>query len=162
IVSGANLYAAAGTYSIAVQIDDGGGSTAGAASSATVTDAPLTAAGTTITAVEGSPFSGKVATFTDANPFAVAGDFTARITWGGGQSSGGTVPYDSTRGIFVVSGANTYVDAGSYPITVQIADAGGSSANPSSTASVSDAPLSALGTTITAQEGSPFTGLVAT
>ena len=42
----------------------------------------LTASGTTLSATEGTEFSGGVAGFTDANPAASASDFSATIIWG--------------------------------------------------------------------------------
>ena len=49
-----------------------------------------------------------VATFTDANPSATAGDFTATIDWGDGQTTTGTVT--EKNGVFSVAGSNTYAD----------------------------------------------------
>ena len=60
-----------------------------------------------------------VATFTDANPSATAGDFTATINWGDGTTSSGTDHGGPNTGIFSVSGAaHTYAEAGNYTITV--------------------------------------------
>ena len=66
--------------------------------SITVADAPLTATGTTITAVQGTPFTGVVASFTDADPNGVAGDYSASIYWGDGQTSTGTVTANGSGG----------------------------------------------------------------
>ena len=51
-----------------------------------VSDAPVTGAPTTVTAVAGTPFNGQVASFTDGNPLATAADFTATISWGDGTT----------------------------------------------------------------------------
>ena len=66
----------------------------------------LTATLVPIQAVEGTPFSGTVARFTDANPAAVAADFTASILWGDGSAaSQGTIVADGNAG-FHVTGAS--------------------------------------------------------
>ena len=52
----------------------------------------ITAVATSVSGTEGAAISGAtVATFTDANPNATAGDFTATINWGDGTSTTGTV-----------------------------------------------------------------------
>jgi parallel beta-helix repeat protein len=159
-VTGTHTYAEEGSYAISVTIADVGGSTATVGSSAAVADAPLTASGVAVAATEGVAFSGAVATFTDANPFAAAGEFSATITWGDGSSSAGAVSTDGSGG-FVVAGGHTYADEGNYAVGVIIKDAGGSTAA-SSTATVLDAPLTAAGTSISATEGAAFSGVVAT
>ena len=65
-------------------------------------DAALTAAGTSVSATEGSAFSGVLATFTDANPNADANDYSVVITWGDGSMSTGSV--SPTAGGFSVLG----------------------------------------------------------
>ena len=99
-----------------VSIADAGGSTATANSSAAVADAPLTASAVAVSATEGAAFSGVVATFTDANPGATAGEFSATITWGDGTSSAGTI--SAANGGFRVSGSHTYADEGNYAVKV--------------------------------------------
>jgi hypothetical protein len=84
-----------------------------------------------ITKVAGVPFSGTegtnscgpVATFTDPDNKAVAGDYAATIDWGDSSSSAGTVmgtPPGS--GNFTVSGCHTYAEEGTYTIKVTITD----------------------------------------
>ena len=73
-----------------------------------------------VSATEGSSTGTvTVATFTDANPSATAGDFTATINWGDGTSSSGTITEDPNTKIFSVNGAaHTYTEEGQYTITV--------------------------------------------
>jgi hypothetical protein len=83
----------------------------------------------------GSQWSGKVASFKDANPGASAADFTATIRWGDGTTSQGTVVPDTAAGHagrFSVLGTHTYtqVGAGSYNVSVTVQDKGGSTAGP--------------------------------
>jgi hypothetical protein len=69
---------------------------------------------------------------------------TAVITWGdGGPTSPGTVSYSGRT--YTVSGAHTYAEEGSYPISIAVSDLGGSTATITGTATVADAPLSATG-----------------
>ena len=153
-VTGAHTYAEEGSYGVTVQIQDVGGSTATANSTAAVADAVLGASGQTITPTERAAFSGIVATFTDADPGAAAGDFTATIAWGDGQTTAGTVTVNGSGG-FDVNGSNTYAEEGSYAVSVTIRDAGGSTASARGTATVGDALLTSTGaaTTLTATEG---------
>src|SRR5204862_1633105 len=89
-----------------------------------------------------------------------ASDFTAMISWGDGHTSAGTVTA-SGPGSFLVLGTNTYAEEGSYPVSVTISDAGGSTASTSGTASVADAVLSASAVPVVATEGAAFSGVVA-
>ncbi|HEV2947519.1 MAG TPA: IPT/TIG domain-containing protein, partial [Gemmataceae bacterium] len=91
VVSGDHTYADEGNFSFSVQIADVGGAAITTIGSAAVGDAALDAHGTTINATEAAAFSGVVATFTDANPYGTAGDFSAMIAWGDGLSTPGTV-----------------------------------------------------------------------
>jgi RHS repeat-associated protein len=136
-VSGSHTYAEEGKYGINVQITHEHGIQASATSTATVADAALSTTANTVTPTAGGPFSGVVASFTDANPRGAASEFQATIQWGDGNTSMGTITANGSGG-FDVSGANTYAAAGTYTITVQITDVGGSSATVSSTANVAN------------------------
>src|SRR5262249_49290147 len=142
-VGGSHAYADEGSFAIKVTVNDVGGSSATADSSAAVVDAPLTATGAALTATEGSAFTGVVATFSDANPGGAAGDFTAPLDWGDGPTTAGTV---SAGGGFRVAGTHTYAGAGSFHVSVVITDAGGSAASAASTTTVADATLTTTGT----------------
>ena len=59
---------------------------------ATVTwEALITVTGKNVSATEGAPFSGAVASFTDPDAAATAAEYTAAIDWGDTTSSAGTV-----------------------------------------------------------------------
>jgi photosystem II stability/assembly factor-like uncharacterized protein len=152
------------SYPVVVTITDDGGMTATATSTIAVTDAPLTAAGTTVNTTEGNAFTGTVATFTDAYPAEPDGaaDFTATIDWGDTMTSAGMIT--GSNGQYTVTGTHTYAEetVNPRPVTVTITDDGGMSATAHTTASVADAALTATGTTITSTPGTPFTGTVAT
>src|SRR5262249_29976514 len=70
-----------------------------------------------------------VATFTDANSQAKAGDFSARIDWGDGSSSSGSIAKDKNGGFDVV-GSHHYAAPGAYVVHVQIQDAGADVVSP--------------------------------
>jgi hypothetical protein len=169
-VHGAHTYAEEGTYHpYAVVTDDEGNASLTGGSTVTtsqtlvtetVADAALTDTSTAPTtppsAVEGaSTGSLTVATFTDANPGDNPSDFTATIHWGDGNSSSGTVSY--SNGTYSVSGSHAYAEEGSYAVTVDVTDAGGSKLTGvgKTTVAVADAPLTdRTGTTaLSAKEG---------
>jgi hypothetical protein len=167
-VRGSHKYTEDGGYKVTVTLQHDRLSTVQAGSStATVADAPLAPQGETISGLAvGVPFSGEVAAFSDADPNAVLGDFTARITWGDGHTAAGTITRNGSS--FRVAGSNTYTQLGAYTVSVQITDNEGNSAasaaqtvTATSTAKVVEL-LTTKGTTITPTEGVPFSGVVAT
>ena len=109
-----------------VTVADGAGSTVTATGRATIGDAPLTASAPSLPNTAGS-FSGTTATFTDANPFATVSDYSARIDWGDGDRSTGTVV--ASGGAWAVRGSHTYDHTGYYTIKTKIKDVGGSKAS---------------------------------
>src|SRR5438105_3139920 len=140
-----------------------------ASSTATVSDAPLVAGTFALPAgncVEGAACSLRLASFKDANPNGAAGDFSAVINWGDGQSSNGIVSLGNCGSEFCVSGSHPYAEEGSYAPSVQISDIGGSQLSLNSASSnvisvaVADAPLTAQGRFLAAPHGMPLTNLV--
>ena len=123
-VSGTHTYRMAGTYSIVTAVNDHG-SSINIPATANVTDVALTASGVNESWTAGQSSTLKVASFTDANPGAIASDFTATISWGDGSSSPGAI---SGGPQFSVNGTHTYANAGTYTATISIHDAGGASA----------------------------------
>lgn len=125
-VVGSHTYLEEGSYTVTVQISDLDAMTASASSTATVSDAALTATGLHLKQVNDG-VSGVVATFTDADPGAVAGDYTVTISWGDGTKSAGTI--SASGGGFSVSGAHHFIrDVERAIVKVRIIDAGGSAA----------------------------------
>ncbi|TML03324.1 MAG: VCBS repeat-containing protein, partial [Actinobacteria bacterium] len=113
--------------------------TASAHSPVTINDAPLTATGAPVAAYARYRATVVVATFTDGNSLAKAGDFTATVDWGDGTSGPATI---ATRpgGGFQVTGRTTYKTPDTYPVSVAINDAGGATATATTTATISAAP----------------------
>src|SRR5436190_1864650 len=128
-VDGTHTYTEEGSKPVKVTITDNVNSSNQATANgvAIIADAPLSASCATPT-VSTMSFSGPVATFTDANPFAPVTDFTATIDWGDGTTSPGTVS-GPTGGPFTVSGSHTYLTGGPHTIKVHIVDDGGSTAD---------------------------------
>jgi hypothetical protein len=153
-------YAEEGTYGVSVTINDLGGSQATVTSQVLVSDASLSATGSSISATEGSAFSGQVASFSDADPKGALGDYSAVIDWGDGQTSPGKIAV-GPGGSFVVNGSHTYAEEGNFTVSVKIVDAG-APVSASGSAVVADATLNAQITGISATEGAPFSGNVAT
>jgi hypothetical protein len=77
-----------------------------------------------VTPTVGVPFTGTVATFSDANPNANAHDYTATINWGDGHASNASIVADGIGG-FNVIGTNTYATPGRFTINVDVMDLGG-------------------------------------
>jgi large repetitive protein len=164
-----HIYTEEGKFNVRVTINDAGGATATAGSTATVADAPLTAVGTpqagTIT--EGAPTVIQVASFTDADltntladPLNTPADYWAVIYWGDGLSSPGTIVFNGLNG-FNVTGTHTF-EEGTYPARVVITDVGGgATATATTTLTVGDAGLTVAATpALTATESKQFTAQV--
>ena len=142
-VSGSHAYAEKGTYTATVSIGDDGGTPVTATTTVTVTDAPITVTGTTLSGVEASPLTGVVANISDPNTLGTAADFTATINWGDGTALDHSGTVTGSAGHYAVNGTHTYataVPSGSYTITVVVNDVGGSTGTASSTANIAYAP----------------------
>jgi CSLREA domain-containing protein len=83
-----------------------------------INPAPLTASGVNFSATAGAPFSGTVATFTNADPLGSAASYRALITWGDGSTSAGVI--SGTSNTLTVSGSHTYADPVNQTVSVQI------------------------------------------
>jgi hypothetical protein len=136
-VSGSHTYADEGTFPVTTVLTDDAPGTASATATGTaaVADADvLSGTPLPVQATEGTAFSGRVATFSDTFTGNVAADFTATIDWGDGTITAGTVSGGS--GSFTISGSHTYADEGSFRVTVQVRDPGGTSTTASGTVAV--------------------------
>jgi len=95
-----------------------------------------------ITSVEGSPFSGVLASFMNSVTTDPSGDYTATINWGDTTTSTAS-SITGGGGSFNVNATHTYAEAGGYTVVVSVTDSDGNGTQAGSgTASVSDAPLS--------------------
>jgi hypothetical protein len=128
-VSGNHTYAYAGNWAIQVFISDPTGLMAVADGSATIAAAALTAAPTALRLDDlNAGASVQVASFTDANPGAVASDFAATLSWG--TSTCNCTIVSAAGGGFNIYASTTTPFAGSnQPITVTVTDIGGALAS---------------------------------
>jgi PKD repeat protein len=161
-VSGNHTYANRGSFAVTVTITAAGLPALTITGSAIViVAAPAAGAAVNPAAVEGSSFSGPVASFTDPTPNAVPGDFSVDIDWGDGDTGTGTIAAGPSGG-FEVSGTHTYHAVGKYPFSLSISAAAGTVAM-AGTATVQDARLDAGSPlTLTTFESVPFDGVIAT
>jgi PKD repeat protein len=168
-VSGSHTYADENSsgYVVTVDVTDDGGSTLRGIGKTTVkvNDATLTdtSSAANPSATEGaSTATLTVATFTDVNPGDNHADFTAVIHWGDGNSDTG-VAVTYSGGTYSVSGSHTYVDEGSYNVTVDVTDDGGSKLTGigKTTVSVADAQLTNLASANLPSTGQEGVGLAA-
>ncbi len=127
LITGAHTFIEDGSHTITVQLtslDDDSATTANR--DVLVADAPIRVVPSNVGSVEGTAFSGRVATLTDRNAFADASDFTAMIDWGDGTTSVGAVVNDNGfTGQFAINGNHLYKQAGGYPVVVTVQDEGG-------------------------------------
>lgn len=115
----------------------------------------------TVTAVEGTAFSGTVASFIAQS--IDTSKLAATIAWGDGSTTAGTIVV--TPGTApIVTGAHTYTEerTSGYATTVTVAGRTGPSASASGLATVSDAPLTATGTNLSFKAKRSSTMTVAT
>lgn len=147
-----------GDLDVRVSVSERGGNQATATTPALITDAPISADGLDFSGVEGV-FTGVVARVIDSNPNGSAAELRARINWGDGTTSNGTIR-PGAEGSFEVVGTHQYA-FGIYPVRVEITSLGGSTATADSNALISDAPITARGLPVVAVEGA-FVGRVAT
>jgi hypothetical protein len=122
----------------------------------TVIDAALNSSnGTTITGIEGiSTGTVVLGTFHDANPFAPVADFTATLPiggWGDGlphapvtltiTKLSPATPGGTADSVFEITGSHIYAEEGTFAITINVTDDGGSTTVISDTAIIADAAL---------------------
>jgi fibronectin-binding autotransporter adhesin len=141
-VRGTHTYAMAGHPDLITTVTDVCSrpqTSASAHSPVTINDAPLTAAGVPVSAYARYPATVVVATFSDANALGKPDHFTATVDWGDGTTGPATVSARPGGG-FQVTGTTTYKTPDTYPVSVTINDAGGSTATATSTATISSAP----------------------
>ena len=159
-ISGSHTYAEEGSHSIVISLADSDGAAASSTATATVADGAIGMLASNLNVVEGTAFSGVVATFTDANPSGVVSDFTATIRWGDGTTTAGTIT--AISGGSQVAGGHTYADEGNFTVQVIVKDVGGASATVSPTANVAEGDLLAGSIVLaTPTEGANVTSAVA-
>ena len=134
-------------YPVTVTIHHGTATDTTVTSTAAVADpAVIAVGGFTVTATEGaSSGSQTLATFTDPGGPEAVGDYSALVTWGDGQTSAGVITLGSDGQTFTVTGSHTYVEEGSYTVTVTIHHGTATDTTVTSTAAVADPAVIAVG-----------------
>ena len=115
-----------------------------------------------IATVAGQYFNGPVATFAASDVQGTLAEFHATIYWTGAVNLT-TVGYIAPNGpgSYIVYSSNVYAKPGAYPVNVVVTGSNNSFAQGSTTATVSDAPLSTSPVTISTLIQTPFSGVVA-
>ena len=126
-ISGGHEYTEEGSYTVTVTVTDSTGASASGSTSASVTDAAIGLTGTSLSVRRRTVFTATVATLTDADSGGVAGDYAGQISWGDGTSSASMIVTQPNG--FAVTGSHSYRNKGTYTVTVQVTDAGGSTAS---------------------------------
>jgi len=166
LVSGTHTYQEGGSYQITVVVRDNVdvASYFSSPSAVTVADAPLSP-GTTVfparSCMEGANCPFTLGSFTDADPKAAVGLYTATVDWGDSGTSPGTITACGKE--FCVSAYHTYAHNGSYNTKILASDTGGATLNFAGIGiNVTDAPLTAYSVTPASPHGVQFTGVIAT
>ena len=139
-IAGSHTYAEEGAYWVTVTVTDSTGASASGSTSASVADAALTLAGASLSVPRRTFFTVTVATLTDADPGGATGDYTGQIAWGDGSTSAcgsATCTIASQTGRFAISGSHSYRYKGTFTVTIQVSDAGGSTTSTTTTIRVS-------------------------
>jgi len=139
-VSGSHTYQEESSYLLKVTLTDDSPGTATKTVSTTinVADAALSGSAVAIAPTAGTPFTGTVANFTDADPNGAIADYTATINWGDGTTTPGAIGSG-----FTVSGTHTYAAGygGTFTLSVTVNDAGGATLTRSAQITVAPSPL---------------------
>jgi subtilisin-like proprotein convertase family protein len=120
-----------------------------------VADFPLSGHGinSQIPSIEGLAWGGILAVFSDTDPNGSNGSYSAVINWADGTSSNGAI-LPQPDGTYLVAASHVYAEEASYGITVTITDtdishdAGGASISAVLLAQIGDAPVAAVGNSL--------------
>ncbi|HET6878882.1 MAG TPA: DUF4214 domain-containing protein [Pirellulales bacterium] len=148
VVSGHHTYTGPGTYTITVNISNGSAVPATTSGSITLTSPPAVTQPVQITneipinlAPGNFTVNQALLTFIDPAGAAPIGHYQAKISWGDGQTSAGSVSFDAQSGQFVVSGNHAYAGPGTYLLTVQIDNGSDTPATASGTITLTSSPV---------------------
>jgi hypothetical protein len=163
VVRGSHTYAAANpNVPITVTINDTGGATTTAKSTATVSDVAIQLTGVPIEATEGTAATVIVGHLTDADSLATTSQYTVTIDWNDGSAidTSGIIAVDAAGG-FNITGTHTYADEGTHDVRIKVLDQGGALASVLSSVTVDDATVTSTPVSFGPTEGQAFAGQVA-
>ena len=162
-VVGTHTYLDEGSFTVKTTVQDiGGTASATAQSTSSIADSDvLTLFPATATAVAGESFAAALVTVNDANLSALPGDFTAKIDWGDGATTNGTVI--GGGGHYTVIGSHVYANEGTHAAVVTMVDDPPGMASGTATAAVqvSDAPITLTPIAVSGSERSSLSVPVA-
>jgi hypothetical protein len=166
-VTGSHTYSQPGTYTVLVNVSDTSGEDASALSTATVAPQAFPINVNSIAGAPGAslPSSGLVATFISPNAADnVAGDFTAIINWGDGQTTVGTIGAGGGGPLaFNVTGSHEYAAAGTFTTSVTITVSNGPTSTGVGQADIAPPPVyTSTSKLIVVPVSQLFSGIVAT
>ncbi len=140
-VSGSHTYSRFGNYSVMVTLADTFQNVSQSEQvNAVVADRAITAEWMNPAVPGGIGIvSGVLAKVTDSNPNGLLSDLSAKIFWGDGSSSDGTITVDE-NGDFVVSGTKSYLAVGEFAAKVVVTSLGGSTAEATGTIRIENDP----------------------
>ena len=158
-VSGSHVYIKDLVYNVLVSVTGTSGPAATGVGKATIADVAPVVSAPSFAATATTPFSGNVASFTDAGPD-LPGQYTIAINWGDGTTSPGAAT--ATAGGFAVSGSHTYQTAATNLVSVSVTTLGGTTGSASNSVKVADPAPVVTARAIAAPVDVPFSRLVAT
>lgn len=163
VVNGSHLFTQAASRAVTIAIHDPGGASATVTSTVVVADTVVSGSAAAISPTEGATFSGNVATFSGGATNGATSDFAAKIVWGDGDTTSGSLS-GSASGGFTVSGSHTYAEEGdAVPLAVVVTDLFGNPSTFTSSITVADAKLHlAAGASISPSGGAVSSLVVAT
>ncbi len=148
-VSGTHIYADDGTYPVRISLTDHG-PTLTVTSTAAVSGLPITGlVGVPVNGFELGPLAANltVANFAHGNNQEAAGAFSARVDWGDGTVTPGTVALTTGTASatpYAVQATHTYQDEGTYTVTVTVTDGAATAAAATSAAILEELPPPAI------------------
>jgi hypothetical protein len=159
-IDGDHTYTNGGQFSIGIKVVDHKSESADKKNgAANVTVSPMTQVANTLSGTAGQPLNNvTVASFFDPNTSDTKANFNALIAWGDGNITSGTVL--GGKGVFTVTGSNTYVAPNTYTTTVTIVNVGnGQITSQSGQAKIAPAPpfYKMTGKSIVTPAGQPLT-----
>ena len=96
---------------------------------------------------EGQTFSGTVGTFTSTIAGTTAASFSASMDFGNGSIVAGTITGPDSNGVYTVTASNLYTEGGNFTTTLTVTGPSNVSASASGTATIIDAPITAVAST---------------
>jgi hypothetical protein len=115
-----------GSYRLVITVSKNGVAAPSVTAKVLVQDAPLSAAGASLTAVAHQPLTGLLATVNDAGGAEAGSKYSVAVNWGDSTAVDHSAQVVNKDGILQVQGTHTYLAPGHYRVQITISDHGGS------------------------------------